>query len=52
MGIKKNVYFFQKGESEGSLEIRDILGNKGARLADMVSIGISVPPVKVSTLRS
>jgi len=44
MGIKKNVYFFQKGESEGSLEIRDILGNKGARLADMASIGISVPP--------
>ena len=44
MGIEKYVYSFQKGESEGSLEIRDILGNKGARLADMASMGISVPP--------
>ena len=44
MGVEKHVYFFQKGEGEGSLEIRDILGNKGARLADMASIGIAVPP--------
>jgi pyruvate,orthophosphate dikinase len=44
MGVDKCVHFFQGGEGEGSLEIRDILGNKGARLADMASIGIAVPP--------
>jgi len=42
--MKKYVYFFQKGEGEGSLDMKDILGNKGARLADMGSIGIPIPP--------
>lgn len=42
--MKKYVYFFQKGEGEGSLDLKDILGNKGATLVDMGSIGIAIPP--------
>ena len=36
----KRVYLFQ----EGSREMRDLLGGKGANLAEMSNIGIPVPP--------
>ncbi|BBJ28069.1 pyruvate, phosphate dikinase [Athalassotoga saccharophila] len=41
---KKYVYFFGNGVAEGGAEMKDILGGKGANLAEMVKIGISVPP--------
>ncbi len=41
---KKYIYFFGKGESEGSQDLKEILGGKGANLAEMSSIGLPVPP--------
>jgi pyruvate,orthophosphate dikinase len=40
----KNVYFFSQQQTEGSASMKYILGNKGANLAEMTSIGIPVPP--------
>ena len=41
---KKYVYFFGKGKSEGDTTMKEILGGKGANLADMASLGLPVPP--------
>lgn len=41
---KKSVYFFSKDLTEGSAKMRDILGGKGANLAEMTSLGLPVPP--------
>ena len=41
---KKYVYFFGGGKSEGSARMRDLLGGKGANLAEMSSLGLPVPP--------
>jgi pyruvate,orthophosphate dikinase len=41
---KKYVYFFGKGNVEGDKDMRDILGGKGANLAEMSGIGLPVPP--------
>lgn len=40
----KYVYFFGKGKAEGSAGMRELLGGKGANLAEMTSLGIPVPP--------
>jgi len=41
---KKYVYFFGKDEADGNKEMKDILGGKGANLAEMAGIGLPVPP--------
>jgi len=41
---KKYVYFFGDGSAEGSVEMKDLLGSKGANLAEMINIGTPVPP--------
>ena len=41
---KKFVYNFSAEETEGHAGMRDILGGKGANLAEMTSLGIAVPP--------
>ena len=41
---EKLVYFFASGQTEGSAKMKDVLGGKGANLAEMTSLGISVPP--------
>jgi len=41
---KKHVYFFSKGDAEGSKKLRDLLGGKGADLAEMCNMGLLVPP--------
>ena len=41
--MKKWVYFFGAGKSEGDGEWRDLLGGKGAGLAEMTKIGLPVP---------
>ncbi len=41
---KKYVYFFSKGKSDGNAKMKNILGGKGANLAEMCSIGVPVPP--------
>lgn len=40
----KFVYFFAAGESEGNAGMKNILGGKGANLAEMTSLGLPVPP--------
>lgn len=40
----KYVYFFGNGKAEGSAEMRNLLGGKGAGLAEMTNLGIPVPP--------
>lgn len=42
--MSKYVYFFSKGKSEGNAKMKNLLGGKGANLAEMCSIGIPVPP--------
>jgi len=41
---KKYVYFFGAGLTEGNKDMKDILGGKGANLAEMAGIGLPVPP--------
>ncbi|MCS7271767.1 MAG: pyruvate, phosphate dikinase, partial [Gemmataceae bacterium] len=41
---KKYVYFFGGKTAEGNGQMRDLLGGKGANLAEMCLIGIPVPP--------
>ncbi|RMD81759.1 MAG: pyruvate, phosphate dikinase, partial [Lentisphaerae bacterium] len=44
MTDKKYVYFFGNGQAEGSASQKELLGGKGANLAEMTSIGLPVPP--------
>ncbi|MDR0526033.1 MAG: pyruvate, phosphate dikinase [Spirochaetaceae bacterium] len=44
MAKQKNVYFFGEGQAEGDAQMRDILGGKGANLAEMTNLKIPVPP--------
>jgi pyruvate,orthophosphate dikinase len=44
VSAKKYVYFFGGGKAEGSAEMRNLLGGKGANLAEMTNLGIPVPP--------
>ncbi|MGB4760267.1 MAG: pyruvate, phosphate dikinase [Bacillota bacterium] len=39
----KMVYFFGNGKAEGTAEMRNLLGGKGANLAEMTNMGIPVP---------
>ena len=40
----KMVYYFGRTRTEGGATMKDLLGGKGANLADMTSIGLPVPP--------
>jgi len=39
----KRVYFFGNGKAEGNAKMKELLGGKGANLAEMTSLGIPVP---------
>ena len=41
--MAKHVYYFGGGEADGSAELRELLGGKGANLAEMSHLGIPVP---------
>jgi pyruvate, phosphate dikinase len=41
---KKRVYTFGDGKAEGKSEMKNLLGGKGANLAEMNLIGVPVPP--------
>ncbi len=43
-GPKKFVYFFGNGKADGDRTMRDVLGGKGAGLAEMTNAGLPVPP--------
>ncbi len=40
----KRIYYFGATRSEGTKEMKELLGGKGANLAEMTSIGLPVPP--------
>ena len=42
--MEKYVYFFGSGQAEGRADMKDILGGKGAGLAEMTDNGLPVPP--------
>src|SRR6266542_3199599 len=44
MSVERHVYFFGDGRADGSAAMRDILGGKGAGLAEMANLGLPVPP--------
>src|SRR6266478_7801304 len=41
--MAKNVYFFGAGKAEGRADMKELLGGKGANLAEMTNIGLPVP---------
>src|SRR5512133_3052785 len=42
--MTKYVYTFGNGQAEGGAEMKNLLGGKGANLAEMNLIGVPVPP--------
>ena len=42
--MQKWVYSFGGGEAEGSAKLRNLLGGKGANLAEMANLNLPVPP--------
>jgi pyruvate,orthophosphate dikinase len=40
----KRVYLFGAGRTDGTADMKDLLGGKGANLAEMASLGLPVPP--------
>ncbi|MFQ5551910.1 MAG: PEP/pyruvate-binding domain-containing protein, partial [Gemmatimonadales bacterium] len=40
----QNVYYFGDGDADGRADMSDVLGGKGANLAEMTRLGIPVPP--------
>ncbi|PJA79559.1 MAG: hypothetical protein CO148_07025, partial [Nitrospirae bacterium CG_4_9_14_3_um_filter_41_27] len=41
--VKKYVYFFGGGKADGKGDMKDLLGGKGAGLAEMTNLKIPVP---------
>lgn len=41
---EKYIYFFGEGKAEGTGQMKDLLGGKGAGLAEMTNLGVNVPP--------
>jgi pyruvate,orthophosphate dikinase len=41
--MSKYVYFFGGGKAEGKADMKNLLGGKGANLAEMTNIGLPVP---------
>jgi pyruvate,orthophosphate dikinase len=48
---EKYIYFFGEGKAEGTGQMKDLLGGKGAGLAEMTNLGINVPPGFTITTR-
>ena len=44
MNTPKRVYLFGNGKAEGRADMKNLLGGKGANLAEMNLIGVPVPP--------
>ncbi len=44
MGAPQYVYYFGDGHADGNAKMKDVLGGKGAGLAEMTNIGVPVPP--------
>ncbi|MBS1126486.1 MAG: Phosphoenolpyruvate synthase/pyruvate phosphate dikinase [Nitrospirae bacterium] len=44
ISAKKYVYFFGNGKADGKADMKNLLGGKGANIAEMTNLGIPVPP--------
>ena len=44
MATPKWVYLFAAGQTDGSADMRNLLGGKGAGLAEMANLDLPVPP--------
>jgi pyruvate,orthophosphate dikinase len=42
--MPQSVFFFGNGKAEGTRDMKDVLGGKGANLAEMTNLGVPVPP--------
>jgi pyruvate,orthophosphate dikinase len=42
--VARYVYFFGGGKADGNKDMKDLLGGKGAGLAEMTNAGLPVPP--------
>ena len=42
--VQQSVFFFGNGRAEATKDDRDLLGGKGANLAEMTNLGVPVPP--------
>jgi pyruvate,orthophosphate dikinase len=42
--VNKTVYFFGGGKADGKAQMKELLGGKGANLAEMSNLGLPVPP--------
>jgi len=42
--MAQSVFFFGNGAAEGTREMKNVLGSKGANLAEMTNLGVPVPP--------
>jgi pyruvate,orthophosphate dikinase len=42
--VHSSVYFFGDGQAEGTKDMKEVLGGKGANLAEMTNLGVPVPP--------
>ncbi|MHB0969157.1 MAG: pyruvate, phosphate dikinase, partial [Thermoanaerobaculia bacterium] len=42
--MAKYVYFFGAGKADGNGKMKEVLGGKGAGLAEMTNLGVPVPP--------
>src|SRR5512142_1468783 len=42
--MHKYVFYFGDGHADGNAKMKDVLGGKGAGLAEMTNIGVPVPP--------
>ena len=41
--MAQSVFFFGNGKAEGTRDMTDVLGGKGANLAEMTNLGVPVP---------
>ena len=44
MAVKKKIYFFSEQKTDGRKSMSDLLGGKGANIAEMCRLGLPVPP--------
>jgi len=44
LNVSQKVFFFGAGKAEGTREMKELLGGKGANLAEMTNLGVPVPP--------
>jgi pyruvate, orthophosphate dikinase len=51
MATDKKIYFFGGGQADGNGQMKDLLGGKGAGLAEMTNAGLPVPPGFTITTR-